>query len=264
MQKINLNNLLVPVIIEHNNTSFEQYIERIKSEHYGAFSYFTSNNAQWHTPTFLHQKVSSDGLLLPYHGNTLVFPLDSATMKILKNIQMEIRSSNDFFAEALSEQNFHLTLHDLFHSENLNSITSEINYSDREILKIFDSIKEMIIANPNNRYIELVPNQIIPSVNTSIVVGYLPKTEKDYLIIFNIYKLFDKIKELPYFFRPHITLDYFTPRGLNNQQIVKLRELLITANQYTLPEIKLDLMELSYQLFSSMDHYTTVLKVNKN
>ena len=264
LPKIDINSLLDAVVIENNNTSFEQYLQIIRTEHHDAFSYFTSNQAQWYVPPSLQQKVGSDGLLLPYHGNTVVFPLSNATLKILKNIQNDMRSSADFFASALSEEHFHLTLHDLFHSDNLNSVTREINESGQEIVKIFNGIKEMITVNPSIRYIDLVPSKIIPSVNTSIIIGYLPKTERDYLIIFNIYKLFDKIKKLPYFFRPHITMDYFTPRGLDRQQLETLRELLITANQYVLPEIKLDLMELSYQFFSSMDKYITVIKVNNN
>ena len=255
---INKINLLEDIVIEDKVTSLKQYINRMNKEHDGSYQYYTSDNIIWNTPSSLKNKISNDGKLKPYFGNTLVFTLSDKEKNKLGKIQDRLRSQFSYLSEALSKDKFHLTLHDLFHAKDFKLIEGQLSHSKVIIKKQFKIISEYLKENPDRRFISMRPSMVLPSVNTSIVVNYLPSTSEDYKILFNIYKLFDEIVTLPYFLRAHITLDYFLPKNLIGAELSDLSKSLIELNSKELPIIQLDLLDLSYQLFQSMNEYSTL------
>lgn len=248
-------NLVSPVIIDGIETNLNTYTSMIGEEQSGAYHYFTQENFHWNVPSSLINKVYANGNLKPYFGNTVVFTLDTIEIKKVKEIQSFLRKRLNFLAFPLESSSFHITLHDLFHAGDQVSIRDRINSSLPIINNIFDEISRAIDLNLSERFINLKVSKVIPSVNTSMVMGYVPVSEADYKKLFNIYKLFDSITKLNYFFRPHITLDYFIPTDLTFDQKRSFAQMLIDINTLELPNIKLDLRNLVYQLFYSMNEY---------
>ena len=88
-----------------------------------------------------------------------------------------------------------------------------------------------------------------------MVLSFVPASEEEYRTLFNVHKLFDEVVKLPYFLRPHVTLDYFLPRPFSEVDKQQLSKTLIEINKEELPSIELDLYKLYYQYFYSMDDY---------
>ena len=246
-----------PIRIESHETSFQEFIERIKEENKGSYDYFTSSGVQWNIPQGLHQKISETGIIKPFFGNTVVFNLDDKTKKKLLTFQEQAQSSLDFLASPLSYENFHITLHDLFAHQDKDLIVKDLEKSDAKIQVVFEELRTYISGHPQFRYINLKAYQILPSVNTSLVVTFIPCDDQSYRSLFNLYSLFDPIKDLSYFLRPHLTLDYFTPSVLSQDQLSHLKDYLLFVNNKKLFNVKLDLHKLIYQYFDSMDDYRT-------
>ena len=101
-------------------------------------------------------------------------------------------------------------------------------------------------------------------VNTSLVLGLYPADEAAYKKLMTLYEMFIEVKDLPYPLTPHITLAYYNVHGFNDVSARKLEELVYQLNCEELEremEIVLDVKELFYQHFDSMNHYINVLPV---
>ena len=168
-----------------------------------------------------------------------------------------------FLAQRLSKDDFHLTLHDLFNAKTMNEVQERINLSTPKAKNLFKSIEKKIREIPSLRFIEMRPSMVLPSVNTSMVISYMPANKNEHDKLFGLFKVFDSITTLPYMLRAHVTLDYFIPNSLSYDQLNSLKHMVYNINQTDLPTLKLDVLELSYQLFYDMDNYQTIFKVGE-
>lgn len=246
---------------EVSSPRFNDYIGQIKGEHQGAFDYYSRSISHWDVPGSLSSKIASDGKLSPYHGNTVVFPLVDFEKGKIDYIQRKVRELFPFLGQKLSKDDFHLTLHDLFHAKTMEEVKSRINSSTPRVRDLFNEVAQAINEKPSLRFIEMRPSMVLPSVNTSMVISYLPATKADHDKLFGLYKIFDSITVLPYMLRAHVTLDYFRPVSLSLTELNSLKNMVTEVNQLKLPTLKLDVLELSYQLFYDMDDYRTMFKV---
>lgn len=155
------------------------------------------------------------------------------------------------------KKQLHLTLHDLSNSSRKEEVAEQLVENEKRCRVIFAKLMNHLANNPEQRKIKMVSTCAYPCLNISVLLGFAPASEQDYNRLINIYNLFEEVIYLDYWLRPHVTLAYFFPRTLNGDEIKKLRDNLQKINESGY-EIELDVQELAYQHFSSMNHYQTI------
>lgn len=190
----------------------------------------------------LTKKVNEEGKLLPYYGNTIVFTFDASLSKKLKKIQDELYEKiPTCLAEALIEESFHLTLHDLYNDAVLND---EL----KEAMHISGTYVNNYLKKLESKKIHLKATWVFNMVNTSIVLGLRPSDADSEAVLTELYEEFEKIKPLNYAYTPHITLAYYKPGTYDPNllnQVMKEIDL----------EITLDTKDLRLQHFENMNYY---------
>ncbi len=228
--------------------SYQEFLQRItafeKEEIYLGDDCFAANPS-------LSAKVTSEGKFRDFYGDTVVFNLDSDIKnKLSEMTQMLHQNAPECFSEALINDTFHMTLHDLSNSPELGCIAQEIFFNELKAAKLFKKVK--------NQKIHMKTKYIFNMVNTSIVLGLYPADENEYLKLMNLYYMFDNIKALPYPFTPHITLAYFNPDGFGKDSMTRLKDTVCRLNKSNF-DIKLDTRQLFYQKFTNMNSYVSII-----
>lgn len=199
----------------------------------------------------LSEKVSEDGSFKPFYGDTTVFDLNEKTKKKINGFVEKLYGENlSFFAERINESTFHITLHDLSNSVSLGTVAEECFFNEIKL-------KKMTVGKRTNKKIKFTTTFIFNMVNTSLVLGVVPKTAKDYLSLMELYSVVDKVKILPYNLTPHITLAYYRPVKTDKSEIEKLKQLVSEFNQKSF-DITVNTDELYYQKFESMNDYISM------
>ena len=103
---------------------------------------------------------------------------------------------------------------------------------------------------------------VLNMVNTSLVLGLIPKTEEDYHKLMKLYQMIECVHKLPYPFTPHITLAYYSKAGISGEDIKKLEEVINELNKESF-EIVLSTDMLFYQKFVSMNEYFNIMGLVK-
>lgn len=240
--------LLSPVVLKNQPREFDEYRATVLAEQGSATAWLAAPDARWVVPESLRQKVADDGRLLPYHGDTVVLPLDRGAVSACRKLQRELRDElHRDLAERLDPATFHVTLHDLSHGP----VAANLDENAARCRERFASLATSLTARPELARITLQPTAVYPSVNVSLVLGLLPATDRDFRVIMNAYNLFDDVVHVPYWPRFHVTLDYLRPRSLDTRR-------LHGALPCPSPEpIHVDLWHLAYQRFDGMNRYTT-------
>lgn len=98
---------------------------------------------------------------------------------------------------------------------------------------------------------------IFNMVNTSLVIGFYPVDETEYIKLMKLYKIVDTVLRLPYPFTPHITLAYYNRNGFNSSAIKNLEQTINKLNKSSF-DIVLNTKRLMYQRFSSMNNFENI------
>lgn len=198
------------------------------------------------TAAGLREKANTDGALLPFPGNTVVFLLDAGTKQKLGIVQDALYARcGELLAERLEPDTFHMTLHDLANGPTLDQ-REEMAAQAKAIL---DGIRANSAAP-----IPMKATWSFNMVNTSIVLGLEPATQDAWNRLDDLYLQFQQVRNLPYALTPHITLAYFRPGRYTPGQTQKLREALGPVDL----EVNLELQDLVLQDFYHMNAYKTV------
>lgn len=197
----------------------------------------------------LRKKVNGSGELLPFGGNTVVFLLDADTRAALARLQRELyEKAGWMLARPLTEDTFHVTLHDLENGPQ----------SDSDLPRRMAIAREMampILASwADQPPIRMKATWMFNMVNTSIVLGLRPADPQGWERLGQMYRALEQIRPLGYALTPHITLAYYRPGNYSADALAQLRS--------GLRPVQLDLelrMEcLVLQEFEDMNHYRTV------
>lgn len=240
---------------EHRNgcnvESYHSFLERIYSFE-KPFLNFGTNNFQ--SNPSLRDKVDKAGNFRDFVGDTVVFDLDLSQKRFLEDYYINplYDVAYSCFAEKLKQSTLHMTLHDLNTSVQCEDIEVQTFETQKEIAK---KTKELALVADE---IEMQTTYVFNMVNTSLVLGLKPKTEKDYDKLMRIYASIDSIHSLPYPFTPHITLAYYRREGFGEEQILKIQNLVNQLNQSQF-SITLSTNRLYYQRFASMNDYFSVI-----
>lgn len=202
---------------------------------------------EFNTNKSLEFKVN-DSQFIPFYGDTTVFMINDSIKNKLETITEELyKNTSGYFSEKLDPSTFHITLHDLCNNNDYFNIRDEMTSNESKLLSLIDS------EGIQDDKIRFVSGKIINMVNTSLVYTVIPKNEHEYKKIANLYELVDKVKELPYFFTPHITLYYFSTRNKNENE----RKILNKYNSEKF-EFEVYISDLFYQRFTDMKSYISI------
>ncbi|MBD5448935.1 MAG: hypothetical protein HDR28_02005 [Lachnospiraceae bacterium] len=78
-----------------------------------------------------------------------------------------------------------------------------------------------------------------------------------------LYSVFDNVKKLNYPFTPHITLAYYNINGFDLQAAGRLEDTISQLNNEMEFEIELDVRNLYYQKFRSMNDYIDIINLGR-
>lgn len=201
------------------------------------------------------RKVDENNRFRPFYGDTIVFNLEDSTKKKLSGIADRLYEAvPECFCERLLCDTFHMTLHDLSSSPDLETIAFETYINE---LRVIEKAKQI-----HESSIKMRSKYIFNMVNTSLVLGLYPADEEEYTKLMELYRMFDEVRQLPYPLTPHITLAYYSVSGFDAASAKKLEHIVWELNEQDM-EIHLDVNELYYQKFLSMNEYINIVNLGK-
>lgn len=209
------------------------------------------------SPSIAH-KVYQDNTFKNFYGDTVVFGLSSTVKNKLAEIVNELyRVAPECFCERLVSHTFHVTLHDLSNSAALSDVAEELFFNELKIIESMSAIKKH-----KNAKIKMKSNNIFNMVGTSLVMGLYPTSEADYRIMMDLYTAVDGVKKLSYPLTPHITLAYYNINGFDARSAKSLINAVNKLNDNPI-EIDINVADLFYQKFTSMNNYTNIVGLAK-
>ena len=233
--------------------TYQKFLDRISSFETKEIDYgkiFFKGNPS------ISQKVDKENKFRSFYGDTIVFELGSNIKeKIAEYVDLLYQSASECFCEKLAPNTFHVTLHDLSNSSTLREVAEEMFENE---LKVIEKMKEL--QKYRNTKIKMKSKYIFNMVDTSLVLGLYPADEKEYLRLMELYFIFDNVKKLSYPLTPHITLAYYNINGFDKQSAGTLEDTVNQLNNNEI-EIELDVNNLYYQKFKSMNDYINIINL---
>ena len=234
--------------------TYKQFLDRIslfeKKEASLADGYFKVNPS-------LAKKVRKDNTFSEFYGDTVVFALDDGDKSKLKEyVDTLYRAVPQCFCERLGSNTFHVTLHDLSNSSELSDVAEEMLINEQKIVEAKRNIQERGKVD-----VRLKSKYIFNMVDTSLVLGLYPATERDYAELMELYSVIDGVKKLSYPFSPHITLAYYNVFGFDKTSAKALADVVNSINCEL--DWALNVNALYYQKFRSMNDYIDVVRLTK-
>lgn len=197
----------------------------------------------------LTMKADGQGNLLPFFGNTAVFLLDDASRReiaLLRNYLYE--KAGWMLSAPLTEDTFHMTLHDL---ENGPVLNEDLH---RRMASAQEKAAPMLESWRGQEPLRMEGTWTFNMVSTSIVLGLRPSDEDSHRRLSQMYGELEQVKPLGYAMTPHITLAYFRPGGYDEGAVRALRSALGPVGL----KLVLRMEDLVLQEFTDMNHYRTV------
>ncbi|MEW6745495.1 MAG: hypothetical protein AB1486_22310 [Planctomycetota bacterium] len=173
-----------------------------------------------------------------------------------------IEGGGEWLSDPLEPSTFHVTLHDLSASPSAENLRESLERNRERVRNLLGELGKILREEPSLARVTLRATRIFPCMNISVLAGFSPVSERDFRVLMNAYALFDQVAVLGYWLRPHVTLAYFRPMPPPSGQREALIAVLGRLNDPDL-EIVLDLRDLTYQRFTSMNHYETVFRVRE-
>ena len=203
----------------------------------------------------IDKKVNDNHTFKPYFGDTIVFNLSEEKRNDIESIAKFLyKDFHEYFAEKINPETYHVTLHDLCSGNDLGSIAEKIFHNE---LKIKNLLKGCQYSHHN---IEMQSTSVFNMVGTSIVLGFVPKNETEYMKLKDLKHMFHNIHPLNYPFTPHVTLAYFNKKTISREKKAALYKLLLELSS-TVVTLSLSMDNLFYQKFTSMNHYYNIFKI---
>ncbi len=197
----------------------------------------------------LSKKVTAEGKMRTYRGNTAVFLLEDETKYKLESLRDELyAAAGHMLSEKLRTDTFHMTLHDL-----INGLGTEENFETR-MAEAEKKAREILARFKGGAPLRMHTTRMFNMVNTSIVLGLAPADEETHRRLAEMYRALEAVVPLGYALTPHITMAYYKPAVYDQEDIEKLRPALREVDLW----VTLRMEDLVLQTFSDMNHYDTI------
>ena len=215
--------------------------------------YICSSMPQWgefETNPNLQKKVSPEGQLLPFRGNTTVFLLEDSVKVQLRQLQESLyQAAPEMLAQPLQTSTFHMTLHDLVNG------SPDQHRLDSQMQEAEERAAALIFRWKQQTPLQMKTTWLFNMVNTSIVLGLAPVDAESWNRLDQMYTELESVVPLGYALTPHITMAYFRPGRYSQEQVKKLSAALRKVDM----DVTLHMDNLVLQDFLDMNHYVTIL-----
>lgn len=207
-------------------------------------------------------KVDEKNCFKKFYGDTVVFNLNDATKKWIEEmVERLYKEMPECFAERLAWHTYHVTLHDLSNSSELQNVAQELFWNELKVISVIKKVDDMGLRAAT---IKMKTKYIFNMVNTSLVLGLYPADEVEYEKLMQLYEAFDEVKPLPYPLTPHVTLAYYNVRGFTAETAKRLGTITSELNEQIAERtVELKCRELYYQKFVSMNEYVDIVPVGE-
>lgn len=206
------------------------------------------------TGAALTDKVAGDGSFRTFVGDTVVFPLEGGSRKLLSECRdLLYDACGDMLAERLRTDTFHITLHDLSSGRPSEELWRRSEQNAAAVLPLLRDIRAREGAE-----IRLRAVSAFPMVNTSVVLGFEPEEERSCRLLMEMYEDLQRVVKLTYPLTLHATLAYFKPGVYGGGAVRRLAGALREINRIRMPMTVLHPRQLQYQRFDDMNHYYRV------
>lgn len=229
--------------------TYQEFLNRINgfehSELYLGDDGFSPNPSVW-------KKVQDDHKFSPFYGDTTVFDLSASEKECINQIVNALyNAAPDCFGERLIDSTFHMTLHDLSNSPNLQEVSDRMRENEH-------TLRNLLMENPvPAQTISMKSKAVFNMVNTAIVLGLYPEDEQEFTKLMTLYELVNGVQTLSYSLTPHITLAYFNRSSFGGETSQKLKQTVRTLNENSY-SFQLDTTRLFYQHFTNMNSYQPI------
>ena len=120
-------------------------------------------------------KVSADGRLLPFYGNTTIFDLSQDDIAWLTGMQDALYAAcGDILSERLRPETFHITLHDLLNGTDWQALESGVQHTHAHAQQVVRGIRESFPWGIHVRSLCL-----LNMVGSSVVLVFEPVDEEN-------------------------------------------------------------------------------------
>lgn len=195
-------------------------------------------------------KVSAEGRLLPFYGNTTIFDLAQDDIAWLTGIQDALYAAcGDILSERLRPQTFHITLHDLLNGTDWQALESGVQRTHAHAQQVVSGIRESFPWGVHVRSLCL-----FNMVSSSVVLVFEPVDEENCRALMEMHARLQAVVPLSYPLTPHVTLGYFRPGTVDAQAAQRLQAVFdaVNAGGYVM---HLDVGRLNACTFTDMNHY---------
>lgn len=197
----------------------------------------------------LRAKADEQGNLLPFFGNTAVFLLDEASRREIALLRNHLYERAGWMLSApLTEDTFHMTLHDLENGPELNGELA------RRMASAQEKAAPLLERWKDQEPLRMEGTWMFNMVSTSIVLGLRPSDEDSRRRLSQMYADLEQVKPLGYAMTPHITLAYYRPGWYDEGSVRALHSALGPVGL----KLVLRMEDLVLQEFTDMNHYQTV------
>ena len=232
--------------------SYQDFLKRVKSyytkELFGEQKSFIPDER-------VEKKVNLDGTFRSFFGDTVVFKINQSGQKQIEHMAKSLHENfGDCFAEKISAETYHVTLHDLASGNDLSQIAVRMFENE---LAIKDAFRTYDFTHHS---IKMKADYVLNMVNTSIVLVLIPEREEDYQALMQLKRIFQEISPLDYPLTPHITLAYFGRAGIDHDKMMALSALVAKFNFKSI-SFELHKEDLFYQKFVSMNQYYDIYSI---
>ena len=203
------------------------------------------------TKPLLVEKVSPDGGLLLFFGNTMIFDLPQDVQLTIARMQLLLHHRCGFMlAQPLAPATLHMTLHDLLNGVDAAALAEPVRRTGEAAKAILH--RQRAAQQPP---IRLTSALAFNMTNGSVALGFAPDTEADCAALMALHRGYQSVVALDYPLTPHVTLAYFKPGVYGPDEVAQLADALAEINALPQVHLTVDADCLHYYRFSDMNTY---------
>ncbi|GAA0180921.1 hypothetical protein SH2C18_35330 [Clostridium sediminicola] len=240
------------------NLNYKEFVSRVKEEFNNNIKSIPS---EWKVSKKLADKITEDGSMNDFYGSTSVIKLSEEDRNKCIALRDELYKNNNDMLVRLHSKTFHLTIHAFCNVYNVSKDKKEIK---RKMDSIEGDIKELF-AQFNREYgKKTIRLKVLgPSTSGSDVVSikFIPDSEKDHNILYDLFNRCEKLFPLNKPFTPHVSLGYFKLKKYTKDEIQRLYYDIKKVSDNSGFYIELPVGDLAYQHHYHMNDFRDVFMV---
>jgi len=246
------------IILKNKKIRFADYLVQCENAQMDALEHLDNIGSNWQVNRELRIRVGNDSKFQDYVGDLINFTIGAPDVSQFLKLKNSFNGL-DMFSENIDPTCYHMEVHPLTSGKQSNKIQEKILENQKKCTKVFEKINEYVKGQAACAQITMVATRLHPLNNMALVCGLIPKEEKDFVHLLNIYNLCEEI--LNSYLAPqfHVILSYFQPRIFQAGEVQELYKMIKHSKVDF--EITFDINKLSYQYFTNLNCYKTVIRL---